>query len=1792
MTSIAFGYACMATKSRRKILDKTLLLSAAAIALIASPAANANPAGGAVTTGSASISASSNKTNVNQKSEDVVIDWSSFNVGTGQTTQFVQPNAQAIAVNRIGGASASQILGTLDANGRVVLINGNGLVIGKGAQVNVGSLIATSTDGSDSDLLSGKFTQAGKQNASVVNNGAITAASGGVVALVAPNVTNTGTVNAKLGTVALGAANKFTVDFTGDGLVSFAAQGDVNARASAINSGLLSGANVSMTAHAANGIATGIVNMSGIITAQGVQNVGGTIYLNAGNGTLTTTGTLNAAGATGDGTIETSGQTANISGHITAGRGGQWKVDPEDLTIDSSAATTIDGALNGDTSVLEQTTSGAASGSGTQAAGAGDINVESGLSWNTSAMLTLDAYHSLNIEAPITITGAGHLVLQYNGAATDGTLAFSANAAFTDVVDGTTQGSLTINGTGFTLANSIAQLASDVANFSGSGFYALANSYDASGDNGGNPYTSFIIGGMYRGMVEGLGNTISNLSIDTVGIQQVGLFSLIAGGTVRDLGLIDVNIVASDSGSNISAGAFAGANVGGTLLNDWATGTISGGSGSHDLFGGLAGDNVATIENSHAEVAVTDSFSGAELGGLAGFNGGTISETYAGGTVTGGSGASAGGLVGLNTGTISQSYATGVVTGGISGGLVGGDDGTPGDITSSYWDLQTSGITNPSQGAGDVSNDSGITGETTAGLQGTLPSSFSSSVWGTGPGLYPYLIWQFGGTPQVVSGIAYKDAGVTADAGDPISALMNGNALDSALTGGGVTTGANGYYYILLAPGTISGSAQVLAYSPLGAALAENASGSVANANIYGNALDDLTAASTYSAAKSGYGANLATAENGNPSVATFVSGLAGYDVSSSASTFTLDLSTVGAVIADTTGNVTVSAPQSWSNANTLTLDAAGTLTIDAPISVNGAGGVMLGAGYDTTTVPGNAVLELSFGSGDNIAYATGGGEGISGQSLTINGAAYTLVYSTTDLQNINNNLNGDYALANALDLSSATNWLPLGTESDGDVPNNGKGFNGIFEGLGNTMSNFSLDLSGVSYVGLFGYAGIDSTIRDLALAGGGVTSNGVGFVGALAGDDDGIVDNVKANLTVDGSGGNVGGLVGNTDSLSSEIENSSASGTVTSTGAATGGGLVGSTYGTIVNSYATGSVTAGDGAEIGGLVGYANGKIDASYATGTVSAGANSNIGGLAGYAEGEIENSHATGNVTAGGFSDAGGLSGYAESRVTGSYASGSVNAGSSTDAGGLLGYAQSNVENSYATGDVTAIGLDSDAGGLTGYNEAEITNSYATGLASAGSHSWVGGLSGYSYGKVAQSYATGGASGGADSYVGGLVGESATSIEESYATGAVGGAGATSVGGLVGKNDSAATIAQTYATGYVAPGSGTNVGGLVGDDQASAGNITYSYWDMETSGIGSTQGAGNVASDSGITGETTTALQAGLPSGFSSSIWSIVPGVSYPYLQWQFNGTPQVVAGFTVASNGKTDVSGLDVALLVNGESVTPAVDMSSGANGYYYLLLAPGTISNSGSPVFAFLTNGTPGNSYVGNSLGGDDNLKIEEGQLRVKSGAGSVTGLFRALNSAVGDNTGADFLYTSSDGIAPGTNLFLSDSATTFNVNSALDVGAGTVWLYDPTGAISETGAGAITARLLRGNAENGVTLTGTNDIAHLGLLTNSGSGGIALDDAVNLTVVNTVNAGSGDLSLTTTEGNLDIAAALESGATTTLDSESGKVHGSGAITTQLLNVTADTGIDLTGSNDITQIGTDTTHRGPNVIDNP
>src|ERR1700761_5151621 len=168
----------------RSALKNSASLVCLGITLSAAPAL-ANPAGGQVSSGSATISnPSSSKTVVNQSTQGVVINWKSFDINKNEVTQFVQPNAKSVAINRIGGQNASQILGTLSANGRVVLIHPNGIAFGKGSKVNVGALIATTTDGSDSDLLAGKFTKAGSASGYVTNAGRINAK--GTVALVAP----------------------------------------------------------------------------------------------------------------------------------------------------------------------------------------------------------------------------------------------------------------------------------------------------------------------------------------------------------------------------------------------------------------------------------------------------------------------------------------------------------------------------------------------------------------------------------------------------------------------------------------------------------------------------------------------------------------------------------------------------------------------------------------------------------------------------------------------------------------------------------------------------------------------------------------------------------------------------------------------------------------------------------------------------------------------------------------------------------------------------------------------------------------------------------------------------------------------------------------------------------------------------------------------------------------------------------------------------------------------------------------------------------------------------------------------------------------------------------------------------------------------------------------------------------------------------------------------------------------------------------------------------------------------
>ena len=142
---------------------------------------------------------------IHQASHKAIINWRGFSINADELVRFLQPSASAIALNRVTGGDPSIILGQLIANGRIFLINPNGIVFGPGARVDVGGLLATTLNMTDADFLAGRyiFQQAGANLGSVINQGTITAAPGGFVALSAPGVLNAGTITVHLGTVHL-----------------------------------------------------------------------------------------------------------------------------------------------------------------------------------------------------------------------------------------------------------------------------------------------------------------------------------------------------------------------------------------------------------------------------------------------------------------------------------------------------------------------------------------------------------------------------------------------------------------------------------------------------------------------------------------------------------------------------------------------------------------------------------------------------------------------------------------------------------------------------------------------------------------------------------------------------------------------------------------------------------------------------------------------------------------------------------------------------------------------------------------------------------------------------------------------------------------------------------------------------------------------------------------------------------------------------------------------------------------------------------------------------------------------------------------------------------------------------------------------------------------------------------------------------------------------------------------------------------------------------------------------------
>ncbi|MFH0754754.1 MAG: filamentous hemagglutinin N-terminal domain-containing protein [Candidatus Omnitrophota bacterium] len=291
---------------------------------------NELPTGGEIIFGAGLISSSASQMTINQYTDRMAANWSTFNVGSGAAVQFVQPSTSSVSMNRILDASPSQIMGRLSANGQVFLINAAGIIFGSSAQIDVGGLVASSLDISNEQFMTGNFVFQNKGTASaVMNQGRIVTADGGYVAFLSPVVENTGDILSPDGRVLMAAADKVSLDFSGDQLVNFnVEQGAVDALAQ--NNGLIKADNglVVMTAKAADDLTSAVVNNNGVIEATGLVQQGGRILLDAGDhGRTTVTGTL------------------DVSSDTAAG--GRVVVTGDDVLIDGESRLLAQGATGG-----------------------------------------------------------------------------------------------------------------------------------------------------------------------------------------------------------------------------------------------------------------------------------------------------------------------------------------------------------------------------------------------------------------------------------------------------------------------------------------------------------------------------------------------------------------------------------------------------------------------------------------------------------------------------------------------------------------------------------------------------------------------------------------------------------------------------------------------------------------------------------------------------------------------------------------------------------------------------------------------------------------------------------------------------------------------------------------------------------------------------------------------------------------------------------------------------------------------------------------------------------------------------------------------------------------------------------------------------------------------------------------------------------------------------------------------------------------------------------------------------
>lgn len=385
-------------------------------AILHSPA-YAAPQGGQVSAGQATISQQQLTTDIHQSSQNAVINWQKFDIQPNETVNFHQPNAESITLNRVVGNEESAIRGAINANGNVFISNPNGVLIGKEAQINVGSLVATTQNIKDDDLMNNRLNFNGQAGGKVENNANIKVPKGGVIALIAPIVKNSGKLTASEGAVLLASAEQFRITLPKDNFSYTLDRGTLQGLVDNQGAILADGGRVVLTAKGIDTVKKSVIKHSGAIEANTVSNKNGVVELlgDLDNSELQMTGSIKAEGkgTQQGGQIETSAAKLKISekAHVSTksekGKTGKWTIDPKDFTVAKSGGDMSGQAVS---NALKNNNVELKSRNGAKE-GKGDVIINDEISWDKNT-LTLNAENDIHINKTLNGTGTAKLSLK------------------------------------------------------------------------------------------------------------------------------------------------------------------------------------------------------------------------------------------------------------------------------------------------------------------------------------------------------------------------------------------------------------------------------------------------------------------------------------------------------------------------------------------------------------------------------------------------------------------------------------------------------------------------------------------------------------------------------------------------------------------------------------------------------------------------------------------------------------------------------------------------------------------------------------------------------------------------------------------------------------------------------------------------------------------------------------------------------------------------------------------------------------------------------------------------------------------------------------------------------------------------------------------------------------------------------------------------------------------------------------------------------------------------------------